>query len=285
MLKQLKKISPGFIKDLAREVRLFLFKLSDSRKPFLNKMKYLGFTLYFTKGAGLVQRIRFGNTHRIYEPELVEKICNEIKTVSEPIIIDIGSNIGLISLTLLRRRSDLKIFAFEPSPAAYQSFFVTIFANRIGDSIQLLNNAVADRDGELDFFVHDHTDSSGDGLADTGRAPSGNARKITMKGLRLDSWWTKNSRPKINAIKIDIEGAELFALKGAVETIKSCKPAIFLEISKANLKVYPHTENDILAFFTNCNYLLMTLEGVTATQKNIATLTEATDSFMAKPIL
>ncbi|MBK6526928.1 MAG: FkbM family methyltransferase [Crocinitomicaceae bacterium] len=96
---------------------------------------------------------------------------------------------------------------------------------------------------KLIFLIHNTQDASGDGFLDTGRA--GKSKKIKVKTQKLDDWWRLNANPKIDFIKCDTEGAELFVLRGADDLVRHCKPFILLEIFHTNLQKYPYSALDI----------------------------------------
>lgn len=281
MLSFLKKLSPKFIRDIARKTRSFLYHICDTYTPYLTHRTYLGFKLYYTRGSGLVERIRFGNLHRVYEPDLVNSLKKELSLHQSPVFLDIGTNIGLISLAVKYHIPKVKIFGFEPGPTAYKSFATTIFANKLED-VYLYNEALSKEKGNLTFYIHNDTDSSGDGMIDTQRANS-TSRSITVKANTLDNWSIENNIPAIHLVKMDIEGAELFALQGSIEFLKKYKPTLYLEISIENLKVYPYTEKDILNFFTVNNYSLFCMDGIQCTEETISTKVRENDTFIAKP--
>lgn len=266
-----------------REARKKFFTLTDSYKPYLNTYPYFGFKLYYTRGAGLIERIRFGSTNRVYEPELVQALSKELSSTENPILLDIGTNIGLISIALLAKCPKLKIYGFEPSPVAYKSLSATIFANHLEGRIELLDAVVGDKIQPVTFSLHEEKDSSGDGIIDTGRAERPAESVITKGMITLDSWWQGHGQPAVTVIKIDIEGAELLALRGAETLLQEQKPIIYLEISKENLKVYPHTEKDILEFLESNGYSLFTHNGDHCTRENISSTVLETDAYMAKP--
>lgn len=282
MLSFLKKLSPNFIKTWARNARSSAYRMSDSFKPYLTSRDYAGYRLFYTRGAGLVERIRFGNINRVYEHDLVDPIVKELSKHDSPVFLDIGTNIGLISLAVLNALPKVRIFGFEPGPTAYKSFATTIFANQLENKITLLNEALDKVPGEITFYAHNGKDSSGDGMIDTKRADSPSSA-ITVRSNTLDIWSRENNVPKINVIKIDIEGAELFALQGSAEFINEHKPVIFLEISTENLKVYPYTEKEVFGFFESNNYELFDLKGKKCTLENISTMVLENDTFIAKP--
>lgn len=280
MLNTLKNISPSFLKDTARHVRAWAFLQADKRRPFLNKMRYCGFDLYYTCGAGLIERIRLGSTDRSYEPDLIQKITNELGATSQPILLDIGTNIGLISLALLKKDSRVKIYGFEPSPIPFKTFITTIFANQLEERVSLFPAALSDKSGFVNFSTHGGRDSSGDGMIDTMRSES-TVENIKVPTVTLDEWWNEQKKPAVTHIKIDVEGAELLALKGGVTLLKECKPKIFLEISNENLKVYPHKASDVFSFLQSEGYNLENMQGVAVTMKSLEAELLVNDTFIA----
>jgi len=71
---------------------------------------------------------------------------------------------------------------------------------------------------------------------------------ISASTIRLDSL-----RLSPDFIKLDVEGYELFALQGAVETIKRSKPLIMLELNGLSER-YGHTDDDVRGFMTDLGY-------------------------------
>jgi len=279
----LKKILPGFILSLARKVRTTFFDFIDKRKPYLNKIKYEGFDLYYARGEGLVNRIRFGNPDRLYERNVVLELVKILSKFEQPVLLDVGANIGLISLAVLRRIPNVTIHAFEPGPHQQQLFATTIFANQLEDSIVLNDVAISDRNGVINFQVHDYKSSSGDGILDTQRA--GNTKAVPVETVTLDNWWVKNNHPRINVVKIDVEGGELLVLRGMQDLINKCRPDIVLEISSLNISVYPYQPQEYLIYFQLIRYDLFTLGGQRCTNENFVEIIKSEDTFVAKPIL
>lgn len=283
MLTSIKKIIPNFILRLLRNLRSKLFAFTDSSKPYLNNIKYCNFRLFYTRSEGLIERIRFGSPDRIYERSLCEKLYNELKKFDKPVFFDIGANIGLISIYLLNKISEVKVYAFEPGSRQAKLLGITIFANQLEQRMSLCTDAVGSENGVKTFFEHTgDSESSGDGFLDTKRG--GETREVNKNVVTLDGWWAKNGFPLVNVIKIDIEGAELEALKGAKEIISKCSPVIYLEISELNLKVYPYTYQDVYKFFQANNYELCTIDGISVTDENFDSLISKEDTYIARPI-
>jgi FkbM family methyltransferase len=63
-----------------------------------------------------------------------------------------------------------------------------------------------------------------------------------------------------DAIMLDVEGYELFALRGAVETIARCRPVICVEVNKS-LQYVGLTEADVMRFFQDHQYVYVSQRG------------------------
>ena len=277
----LKKYFPRKFLNFLANFRANVYAFLDEHQPYLNYIKYCGFNLYYLRGTGLVQRIRFLNPDRIYERELSEHIVAELLRHSEPLFLDIGSNIGLISLYVASKVPKAKVYAFEPGPSQAKLFGITILANQLENRIKLLPQAVGKENGRTKFFIsQNYMHSGSDGIIDTKRAKS--TRAIEVPQVTLDDWWQNSGQPKVNVVKMDIEGAELWALQGAKDFLQRCRPVVFLEISVLNLAAYPYKARDIFDFFKNLNYQLTSLSGQILTVDNLPKMTEETDSFVAR---
>lgn len=149
--------------------------------------------------------------------------------ISRPddIMIDAGANIGLISLPLSFYFQ--RIIAFEPIPETYKYLEKNIIHNNI-TNIDAYNSALGDRLGNIGMKFQG---------SDTRERDSGHSvvteniynldkpiiPDVTVPITTLDSF----AFPKVDIIKIDVEGYEPFVLKGAIKTIERCKPKLLIE--------------------------------------------------------
>lgn len=219
--------------------------------------EYAGRVVLYAEGNSLMSNLRIASD--IYEPEELFTLEREIKERNAKRVLDIGANIGLISLALLQKFPSLQIDAFEPGSHQYSILNATIKYNHLESQVKLHQLALGNYDGTADFFAHDEKDSSGDGLVDTGRAKF--VRKFQVDIRKLDTWWDQLGKPPVDVIKVDTEGAELFVLEGATELLNTNKPIVLLEIWPGNLDNYPYKAQDILSWLNNHNYDLETLNG------------------------
>jgi FkbM family methyltransferase len=244
-------------------------------------MPYGGYTLFYGRGDALVARLKRDGT---FEQELCDALIALYEPYKDeaPLFIDIGANIGLISLALLSRIPRATIYAFEPGP--YQRSFLesTVAENKISKRIHVIPYAVSDATGVASFATHKETDVSKDGLIDTGRASD--ARTISVKATSFDTWWKLAGSPRAQAVKIDTEGAELKVLEGMKEFVASVHPVLFLEIEPRNMKPYGHDENAIYTWCEKHHYRLYTIKGELCDRETMKAQVALSDAFVAVPV-
>jgi FkbM family methyltransferase len=156
------------------------------------------------------------------------------------IVWDIGAHIGYQSLCFANlTKPNGKVYAFEPSPNNFDNLTSNIFINRDAlDNIEAFNYALGDKTQKTSFWVSKSKNDSttmGGYLSHVTPAESKSAYKnfqlIDIETFTIDYLLgtTKFILPDI--IKIDVEGAELLVLLGAVELLKSNKkPVLIIEI-------------------------------------------------------
>lgn len=272
---------PPFLKGvykILKKTRENIWVLFQYLGPYEKTRRYRGFTLVYTRGYSLVGRLSGNN---IYEPELSQRIIMEIKRTKSTYFIDVGANIGLISLNVLNETPEINIFCFEPGPEQCAMLRKTIRINKLDEKIRLYQYSMGDQEGEARFAVHKSVHTSGDGFFDTKRA--GKCKIINVAVDTLDNWWKSVNCPTVKVVKIDTEGAELWVLKGGSEFIKRCRPVLILEINRDNIKPYPYNERDVLKWLNGMRYGVKKLDGTLITEDNLGYYLKETDSYIASP--
>lgn len=146
------------------------------------------------------------------------------------VCLDIGANIGSTSLLWNSETKYGKIYAIEPHPMTYLSLIRNIQINKAEQEIFPHQLSIGADDGEMTLFIPE------DG---TMAMMPGNyswiGSEITIPSLSLDSFIKKEGLDSIDIMKIDIEGYEVEALKGASKTLKNTKHVV-LEYHSLKLK-------------------------------------------------
>jgi FkbM family methyltransferase len=148
---------------------------------------------------------------------------------AERFLFDVGANLGMYSLMAARRVGPQgEVHAFEPTPRLVRK--VRDNAGLNGFSNIVVNQvAVADKLGTAQFFLcADDDQSSLAAVSDS---------VISVRTITLDDYIAENGIPRVDLMKIDVEGAEVRALEGGERLLsRPYAPTIFLEINPLALE-------------------------------------------------
>jgi FkbM family methyltransferase len=140
------------------------------------------------------------------------------------VAIDVGANIGMFSLSLAKAVGLTgKVISFEPVVETAKRLQRNAHLNRC-TNITVHVVAVGDREGEIEIIA-----SSDAAYSSTQSISKGNGEIREVPMTTLDTVWKSANLPKIDVIKIDVEGAEAMVARGAVRMLQTCRPVILLE--------------------------------------------------------
>lgn len=123
--------------------------------------------------------------------------------------LDIGANVGGYSLYLAAKAgSSGRIIAIEPQPEVFGQLSYNIRLNPFGN-VKAIEAAVADRNGELTLFL----DPKNKGEASVKIVSADEARQVKVPARTLLDVATTEGLDHIDAIKLDVEGAEDIIMK------------------------------------------------------------------------
>jgi len=155
------------------------------------------------------------------------------------IVIDAGANIGGHTLNFAYSVGDKgKVIAFEPQPFIFNILTTNILINNLTSRVTQHKLALSDKTKTQQFnsieFREPYSEEKGHGWHLDRNPISVNygGREIgdTFDGEEVMTTTIDNLKlKKLNFIKVDIQGAELNALKGGIKTIKKHRPIIFIE--------------------------------------------------------
>jgi FkbM family methyltransferase len=141
---------------------------------------------------------------------LAAAVDSGIATARSFTFVDIGANVGLYSLFVAARGgSGAHVLAIEPQPGIVERLRFNVVANP-GFDIVVQPVAVSDHDGEARLVVHE-TDEGGAHLAELGGPPRATGR-VSVPCRTLAALVAGAGITAIDALKVDIEGAEHLAL-------------------------------------------------------------------------
>jgi len=126
-------------------------------------------------------------------------------------VADVGANIGYYTLLMARQVGPTgEVLAFEPEPNNYRLLVKNAARNNF-ESITTVSKAVTDHTGRAILFIN--RGHRGDHRIYPGDEPRS---AVEIEATTLDAYLAGRS---IDVVKMDIQGAEMLALKGMTATI------------------------------------------------------------------
>ena len=169
-------------------------------------------------------------TPQFFDPVELQVLAAAIR--DDFTFVDLGANVGVYSLFVAGLAGPkASILAVEPQPEIYRRLAFNVAANDLG-TIRTLQCAVADRDGTLDLFIDRGNRGQSSIAMVTGE-------KVSVPCRSLESMLVEAGFNRVDALKIDIEGAEDTVLAPFFATAPSTlwPSLILLETSSDRWKV------------------------------------------------
>lgn len=153
------------------------------------------------------------------------RIKRPIKARSGDYVIDAGGCWGDTALHFAQEvQNEGKVFTFELIPSNIDVMLKNFsFNEELGSCIEVMPCALWSESGIRVFC-----DNKGPGSRVSDRRV--NRGDVQSDTLSIDDFVVGKELPKVSFIKMDIEGAELYALRGAVEILKKFKPKLAISI-------------------------------------------------------
>jgi len=192
----------------------------------------------------------------IWDPQLTEFI----KTHLNPgdVFIDMGAHSGYFTLLAARGvTSSGKVLSVEPNPIVFEQLVKNVEASNLSNVIPE-QVACGDSKGQLVLYIHDDSNSS---MSSLSHANVQDAICVEVECKTLDSLIEKHQLDRVDLIKIDVEGAELCVLRGALKMLELCRPTVVLELDSTLLKGFGATCEDVIALMDRFNYNVRPLGG------------------------
>lgn len=256
---------PSFIKTMYEEHHAALFDYSTYlQKTNIASIEITDDAVVMTSRDKGVKMICPQGDHRVAPIETLNFLDYEtidsamiMKLVSpNDCVVDIGANMGWYSINIAKTFPSCKVHAFEPIPKTYAYLEKNIKLNQMGN-IFPHHFGLSSECKDLTFYFY----PEGSGNASSANlSERKDAELVTCHVERLDDFVITN-KLHVDFIKCDVEGAELFAFQGAVETLKLDKPIVFTEMLRKWAKKFDYHPNEIIKLFTSLGYHCFYAEG------------------------
>ena len=131
-----------------------------------------------------------------------------------------------------------EVHVFEPLPANQERFRHLVDLNP-ERKIKLHACALGERNADLDLVVMSETSMAK--LRSSPFQPTVQSRsRVRVPVRRLDSMIAEDALPTPSLVKIDVEGAEVMVLKGALGLLRDSRPKLFIEVHSSALLAECH---------------------------------------------
>jgi FkbM family methyltransferase len=157
-----------------------------------------------------------------------------VKAVLRPgdVFVDVGANIGWFTLVASVAVGESgRVHAFEPRAETVAHLIETVVLNELDDQVTTYPYGLADRETSGRLVWVSGTDNPGGSAVWSGEIPANmEEQPIALRpldALKFD---------RVDALKVDVEGAELRVLRGGRKTLERCRPYILSELSPEMLR-------------------------------------------------
>jgi FkbM family methyltransferase len=170
-------------------------------------------------------------TSTVVEQEMREEDAYDFESIGfrpGDVVIDIGGNIGMVSILLAKKYPFLRIYAFEPVRQSFENFLRNLEMNEIPPGTVVVENMAVTKDSR-DVSVRLNYVNLGASKVSSGGI---NPEEDVVPSVTLQQIVERNGIGKIKLLKIDCEGSEY-------EIIHSIPPEIFSNIEYLSGEFHP----------------------------------------------
>ena len=193
--------------------------------------------------------------------------------------VDAGANVGYYSLTLAQAAPHLLVCSIEPASDTRARLIRNIELNSLQERITVVATAVGDENGAALLYKPDATGNVGASLADL---HPDEASKTESVGVRLLDDVVENfvGQERNVLMKMDVEGAEERALKGASQTLGACF-AVVVELSRKWLAEFGTRATDVVDLMREAGFTCFAIGASEAGMPELCPTVEITNETSA----
>lgn len=170
--------------------------------------------------SGISRELALYGIHEPTTTQVIESLLREGMTV-----IDVGANIGYYpSLEAYKVRGEGRVIAIEPVPRNLELLRANVTRNNL-ENIQVVGGAVGQRDGFGQIYLSEYSN-----WHSTMRSRQTGAAAVQVRMYTLDSLTKELELDRVDLVRMDIEGAEVIAIKGMLNTLQTYRPKIAIEM-------------------------------------------------------
>jgi FkbM family methyltransferase len=160
--------------------------------------------------------------HGLYEKENLFLLLKLLETLPDPVILDIGANIGNHTLAFATKARE--VHAFEPIPYLFDILSSNVAGNGL-QHVHIHNLALSDSAGSATINMV----NAGNYGASSFDKRSEGTTPVEVQLTTGDAFVAAQQLARVDFIKIDVEAHEVFVLRGLMQTLRRDLPFITME--------------------------------------------------------
>lgn len=135
-------------------------------------------------------------------------------------VVDVGAHVGFYTLLAARLVGDNgRVYAFEPNPEVYNILVRNIQINGYREIVRAVPKGVSNKKRTISLYVSCERSDE----ASFYSQESADNKCIEVETVSLDEFFADEGWPKVDLVKIDVEGAEVEVLEGMRELTRRNK--------------------------------------------------------------
>jgi FkbM family methyltransferase len=199
----------------------------------------------------LTRSLWWDETTREFFQEEIEPYWLVIPKREYSVVWDLGAASGMFALSVCVRMPCAKVVAFEPSRRQRILLGRNVRRNGFSDRVNIEPFAAWDRSENMVFRTHGAISS----LKETGEHLGMLPFEETVSAISMDEWNSRSGGVPVDLIKMDIEGAEIEALKGMRETLVKFRPVLLVQAyhDRGGIRTYERCEKILREIGYRCH--------------------------------
>jgi FkbM family methyltransferase len=160
--------------------------------------------------------------HGLYEKENLHLLLKLLAQLPQPVVLDIGANIGNHTLAFATRAH--VVHAFEPIPYLFDVLSGNIARNKL-THVFAHNVALSDHEGRATINM---VNAGNFGASSFDKRTEGTT-PVAVTLTTGDAFIAQHNVGRVDFVKIDVEAHEVFVLRGLMQTLRRDQPFITME--------------------------------------------------------
>jgi FkbM family methyltransferase len=189
-----------------------------------------------------------------WQPEVWQALEPSVHEGS--VFLDVGAHIGYFTMKAAPKVGATgHVLAFEPNPETLKLLYDNVAANGANNVI-VEPIACTDKEETLTFYAAPVQNTGMSSLSKRNAEVEGAAapKSYMVQGRPIDAVVRQLNLARVDAIKIDVEGAEVVVLRGAVDTLRRFHPRLVIEEIPEELESFQTSMEDLASLLHNAGY-------------------------------